>query len=285
MNNIRLLTMIAVAAIAFTSCKKELTESIQSAADNAAIETEYSHIYDVVADYVSTDSRTGKTEDLILASGATVVFSDTTFTDGDGIDLYIDFGPLDHGAAFKGILCKDGRYRAGKIHATLNHRWNDFPVILAITIAGSDEYYVGNGNKMYKVSGNKTVTRTSAVSYTVEVTNAKLQRDNGTVSWQSSRAITQSYDAGAGWYNDEYTVSGSASGENANGVTFDVVTTTPLKKKLTLGCLTTFTTGKLRLTNSNGKVLDIDYDSYNNEACDKTVTITYNGRTSVIQVW
>lgn len=285
MNNFRLLTMIALAAIAFTSCKKELTESIQSAADNAAIETEYSHIYDVVADYVSTDPRTGKTEDLILASGATVVFNDTTFTDGDGIDLYLDFGPLDHGASFKGILCKDGRYRAGKIHVTMDHRWNDFPVALTITIAGSDEYYVGNGTKMYKVSGTKTVTRTSAVSYTVEVTNAKLQRDNGTVSWQSSRAITQSYDAGAGWYNDEYTVSGSASGENANGVSFNVVTTTPLKKKLTLGCLTTFTAGKLMLTNSNGKVLEINYDSYNNEACDKTVTVTYNGRTSVIQVW
>jgi hypothetical protein len=138
---------------------------------------------------------------------------------------------------------------------------------------------------MYKLTGLKTITRTSNISYTVEVTNATLQRDNGTVSWNSSRAVTLTYDAGPGWYNDEYTVSGSASGTNANGVTYNVVTTTPLKKKLTLGCLTTFIAGKLLLTNSNGKMLEVNYDSYNNEACDRTVTVTYNGHSNIIQVW
>ncbi len=285
MNKLRLVSMVLIAAIAFTSCRKELTESIQSASDNAAIETEYAQIYDVVSDYASTDTRTGKTDDLILPSGALVIFNDTTFTDGDGIDFYLDYGPVDHGASFKGILCKDGRYRAGKIHVSMDHRWSDFPCAINVTIASSDEYYVGNGTKMYKVTGLKTITRTSTTSYTVEVNNATLQRDNGTVSWNSSRAVTQSYDAGTGWYNDEYTVSGSASGTNANGVTYTVVTTTPLKKKLTLGCLTTFIAGKLLVTNSNGKVLEVNYDSYNNEACDKTVTITYNGHTNVIQVW
>ncbi len=285
MNNLRLLTLVLITVLAFTSCRKALTESIQSASDNAAIETEYSQIYDVVSDYSSTDARTGKTEDLILPSGAIVVFNDTTFDDGDGIDFYIDYGPLDHGASFKGILCKDGRYRAGKIHVSMNQRWSDFPCIINITIASSDEYYVGNGTNMFKVTGLKTITRNSATSYSVEVTNATLQRENGTVSWNSSRSVSQTYDAGAGWYNDEYTVSGSASGTNANGVTYNVVTTTPLKKKLTLGCLTTFIAGNLMLTNSNGKMLEINYDSYNNEACDKAVTVTYNGTTRVIQVW
>jgi len=287
MKNLRLLSLVVFAILAFTSCRRQLQESLQSASDNAAIETEYSQIYDVVSDYASTDGRTGKKEadSLFLPSGAVVVFNDTTFTDGDGIDFYFDYGPLDHGASFKGILCKDGRYRAGKIHVSMDKRWSDFPVTVNITIAGSDEYYVGNGTKMYKVTGLKTITRNTATSYTVDVTNATLQRDNGTVSWNSNRTVSQTYDAGAGWYNDEYTVSGSASGTNANGVTYTVVTTTPLKKKLSLGCLTTFVSGKLMITNSNGKMLEVNYDSYNNEACDKAVTITYNGKTNVIQVW
>ena len=99
MNNVRLLIWVTIAATIFTSCRKEADESIQSAQDNAAIETEYSQVYDVVADYVSTDPKTGKTDDLILPSGATVQFGDTTFTDGDGIDFTINYGPLDHGGA------------------------------------------------------------------------------------------------------------------------------------------------------------------------------------------
>ncbi len=285
MNNLRLLAMVILTAMVFTSCRRELAESIQSAEDNAAIETEYAQVYDVVADYASTDTRTGKTDDNILPSGASVSFADTTFTDGDGIEFTIDYGVLDHGASFKGILCKDGRYRAGKIHVSMDHHWSDTPVTINITISTADEYYVGNGTKMYKLSGLKTITRSSATSYSVTVTNATLQRDNGTISWSSNREITQTHDAGAGWYDDEYEISGSASGTNVNGVTFTVNTVTPLKKKLTLGCLSTFVSGDLMLTNSNGKMLEINYDSYNNEACDKSVTITYNGTTKVIQVW
>lgn len=281
----RIVALIAFATIMLTSCRKELAENIQSASDNAAIETEYAQIYDVVADYASTDPRTGKNEDLILPVGATVTFTDTTFDDGDGIEFMLDYGPLEHGTSYKGIPCGDGRYRAGKIHVGMNNRWNNFPVALNVTISTADEYYVGNGSKMYKVSGNKTIQRDNATSYRVIVTNATMQRDNGTISWDSDRSITRTYDAGPGWYNDEYEISGSASGTNANGGSFIVATLHPLKKKLTQGCLSTFVKGELTLTNGNGKVLNINYDTFNNEACDKTVTVTYNGQSKDIQVW
>jgi hypothetical protein len=285
MKKYRIVVLIAFATVIFTSCRKELSENIQSASDNAAIETEYAQIYDVVADYASSDPRTGKNEDLILPSGAVVTFADTTFDDGDGIEFTLDYGPLDHGTSYKGILCGDGRYRAGRIHVGMNNRWNTFPVVLNVTISTADEYYVGNGTKMYKVSGNKTIQRDNATSYRVIVTNATMQRDNGTISWDSDRSITRTHDAGPGWYNDEYEISGSASGTNANGGSFIVATLHPLKKKLTLGCLSTFVKGELTLTNGNGKVLNINYDTFNNEACDKTVTVTYNGQSKDIQVW
>lgn len=284
MNKFRKLPLFFVLLVVFSSCNKDRNESIQSAQDNAAIETEYSEIYDVVTDYVSNDHRTGKTDDYILASGAEVWFNDTTFTDGDGVDLTLDYGRLENGSGSKGVVCKDGRYRAGKIHVSMDKRWTESPTI-NVSIASSDEYYVGNGTKMYKVTGLKTITRTSATAYSVEVTNATMQRDNGSVSWNSSRAVNLSYDAGQGWYNDEYEISGSASGTNANGVTFMATTQTPLKKRLSLGCISTFISGKLIVTNSNDKMLEVNYDSYNNEACDKAVTVTYNGKSSVVQVW
>ncbi len=284
MKLIRLLPIFLILPLLFTSCKKDATESIQSAEDNAAIETEYSEIYDVVTDYVSNADRTGKTDDYILPNGANVYFNDTTFDDGDGVDLTLDYGLLNNGSASQGVACRDGRYRAGKIHISMDKRWRDSPTV-NVSISSSDDYYVGDGSKMYKVTGLKTISKTSATSYAVEVTNATMQRDNGTISWNSSRAVNLSHDAGPGWYNDEYEISGSANGTNANGTTFTVLTQTPLKKRLSLGCLSTFISGKLLLTNSGSNVLEVNYDSYNDEVCDKAITVTYNGKSKVVQVW
>ncbi len=285
MNKLPIFLLIAATSFLLSSCKKEIEESIQSAEDNAQIETEYSHIYDVVADYASTDSRTGKTEDYLLPNGAVVTFSDSTFDDGDGVDFIIDYGPLNHGGTTKGLACKDGRYRAGKIHVGMSSHWSDIPCTLTIAISAADEYYAGNGSKMYKVTGTKVVERTSDTSYTTTVTDATLQRDNGIVSWSANKNITLTHDAGTGWLNDEYTVTGNASGTNANGVGFTVQTLTPLVKKLSIECMRTFIAGELTITNTNGKVLSINYDSFGDQACDNTVTVTYNGKSRNITLW
>lgn len=282
MNKIHILLLIAATTFLLSSCKKEVDENFQSAEDNAQIETEYSHIYDVVADYASTDSRTGKTDDYILPSGAVVTFTDTTFNDGDGVDFMIDYGPLNHTGSTKGLLCKDGRYRAGKIHVGLSARWSDIPCTITIAISSADEYYSGNGSKMYMITGTKVVERTSDTTFTITITDATLQRDNGMVSWSANREVTLTHDAGLGWLNDEYTVTGSASGTDANGVEFTGQIITPLVKKLSLDCMRTFIAGEVTVTNSNGKVFSINYGDL---SCDNTVTITYNGKSRDITLW
>jgi hypothetical protein len=285
MKNIRLLILVTLPLIFIASCRKEVQESIQSAEDNAQIETEYAQIYEVVTDYAANNSRTGKTDDYMLPSGAMVTFTDTTFDDGDGVDFLIDYGPLNHSGSYKGILCKDGRYRAGVVHVGLSNHWSNIPSTLTIAISSADNYYVGNGNKMYKITGTKVVNRTSDSSYTVTVTDATLQRDNGIAYWNANRTITRTFDAGQGWLNDEYTITGSATGTNANGVAFTAQTVTPLLKKLSVGCLSTFVAGKLVITNSNGNTFSIDYDVFGNKECDKTVNVTYNGKTRTITLW
>lgn len=280
-----LIVTILAAMVITSSCRKEVQESLQSVEDNAQIETEFAQMYEVVSDYAANNPLTGKTDDYILPSGATVTFTDTTFADGDGVDFIIDYGPLNHGGSHKGILCKDGRYRAGVIHAGITAPWSQIPCTLTIAASAANNYYVGNGTKMYKITGAKSVQRTSDTSYTVIVTDATLQRDNNTAYWSSARTITRTYDAGSGWLNDEYTLVGTASGINANGVSFTVATVTPLLKKLSLGCMSTFVAGELVLTNSNGKTFAINYDPDNDKACDKKLTVTVNGKTYTITLW
>jgi hypothetical protein len=220
-----------------------------------------------------------------LPSGAIVTFTDSLFNDGDGIDFKVNYGPLNNGGSSKGRLCKDGRYRAGIINVGMSSRWSEIPCVITIAISSTDQYFAGNGTNMYQITGTKTITKTSATSYTVEVLNATLQRDNGVVSWNAERTITKTKDPTSGWQNDEYTITGSADGINANGDAFTAQTTTPLVKLMSLGCLSTFITGKISVTNSNGKVLSIDYDSFGDAACDKTATIYYNNRSRNITLW
>lgn len=280
----RLMLLFTASAILFSACKRNLAESIQSAEDHAQVETEFSQLYDAVVDVASTNGLTMKTEDYYLPSGALVTFSDSTFNDGNGVAFTVDYGIMGSSVP-KGLLCKDGRYRAGKIHVTMSNRWSETPCVITLSVPSANEYHVGNGNNMYKVTGSKVITRTSLTSINVSVANATLQKENGTVTWNSNRTLTLITDAGPGWLNDVYEVSGSATGTNVNGESFTVQTQTPLRKQLSLGCLSTFVSGKLLLTNSNGKVLSIDYDSFGNQACDKTVTVTFNGKTRTISVW
>ncbi len=289
MKNIKLIAMLLFAgSFAFLiSCRKgTLNESIQSAQDNVSIETELGNIYDAASGYAQEDGLTGKTDATVLPSGAIVTFQDSAFVSQDGTPLTftIDYGALGSTAP-KGLLCKDGRYRAGKINVSLKEKFGTADNQITVSIPSANDYYVGNGTDMRKVTGTKTVTRQgSAKTWSVVVSNATLETQNGTIQWNANRTLTQTVDV-PGAFGDEYTITGSAQGVNAKGEAFSVVTTEPLVKKIQIGCLSTFVSGVLELTNSKNEKFTIDYDPYNNSACDKAAEVSFRNRKRIINVW
>lgn len=284
MKKIWFATLAISSIMAMSSCRKDFSENVQSAEDNAQIETEYSQIYDMVADYAASSGRIGKTESSILPSGAEVVFTDSLYDDGDGVDFYINFGPLNNGGSTKGIQCKDGRYRAGIVHVGLTNHWSEVPDTVTIAITAADNYYAGNGSSMYKITGTKVAAHTAQNEYHVVVSDATLQRENGTASWSAERFITITNNVNVGWLNNEYDVTGTAEGTSVAGEAFTVETLTPLHKKVSYGCLSTYVSGELELK-TNGKTLNINYDNTGNQTCDKIATVTYNGKTKDITLW
>jgi hypothetical protein len=266
-----LLAVAIVCLLSVTSCKKEDDENVQSAEDNAQIETEYSQVFDMVANYLSVDPKTRKTESNILSDDAEVIFTDTTFDDGDGVDFTIDYGPVNNGSAYKGVQCKDRRYRAGKIHVGISDRWGLTPCTLTFAISTGDNYYIGNGASMFQVTGNARVEHVSTDSFTFVVTDATLHRDNGTAQWSCDRKLKVTSNVSAQWLNNEYDLTGTASGTAVNGQTFAVENVTPLHKRIAYGCLSTFVTGKLTVTTS-GKQEDLNYDVNGRGECDNIIT-------------
>jgi hypothetical protein len=289
MKNILVVAFAILIAFITDACRKrtDITESIRSAQDNASVETEFGNIYDVSTGYAQEDGLTGKTDaDKILPSGAMVTFQDSLFfsQDNSPVVFTIDYGDL-KATAPKGLLCKDGRYRAGKIHVSLKEKFGTADNQIVITIANADGYYVGNGTNMYQLTGTKTITRQgSQKKWSTVVNNATLQTDKGTIAWSANRTIEQTVDV-PGAIGDEYTVTGTAQGTNAEGESFSANITTPLVKRLQIGCLSTFVSGIWTLTNSKGDVFSVDYDPYNNAACDKTVKVKYNNKEKIITVW
>lgn len=266
----------------FSGCAKErkndTVETITSAEDNSTIESEFTSMFDVADDFSSNDSRT-RASNTILPSGAVVTFQDSTYNDGDGVECTIDFGPLKTSVP-KGILCQDGRYRSGKIHISSTKRYSVDGAVVTISANDNDSFFAGHdGVNLTRLTGTITLTRLTQTSLKIDVTNAKAFNNNGSVSWQSSRTITKTVDAGPGIIGDQFEVTGQASGTNRNGESFTVTIDVPLLKKVEMGCARTFVVGKITLTNvSTGKTLKIDYDPFNNKACDLTAKATINNK-------
>lgn len=293
----RTLSIALLAGILTAGCNKkedeiqEVMESIQSAEDNAMIETEFSAVFDAVGDVAELSEpgkdtkETGNSQYTVLPGGATVVFTDSLWTDGDGVEFYVDYGPLGDEPP-KGLLCRDGRYRAGRIDASLSEPFFEINSVLTITIPTENEYYVGNGADMARITGVKTVTRTDTLTRHIIVTNASATGQNGTIQWNADRYTTRTMDPTPGLWGDTFTTRGNANGINVNNVSFtaEVTAEDPLVKKLQLGCASTFVSGVVTIENENGGTLALDYDPYDDQACDKVARVTINGNSRIIVV-
>ncbi len=280
-NFILSLTCILCVSVFITGCRKDknsTAETIVSAEDNSTAESEFTSLFDVADDFSSNDRRV-RAGSTILPSGAVVTFQDSSYTDGDGVECSIDFGPLKTSSP-KGILCLDGRYRAGVIHITSNKRYFLDSAVVIISASEGDKFYAGNdGVSLTQISGSMQISRLTSSSVRIDVTNAKAVNDKGSVAWQSTRTIDKLIDAGPGILGDHFQITGEASGVNRNGESFTVKIDVPLLKKVEIGCARTFVKGKITLSNvSSGKTISIDYDPYNNEICDLVAKATINGK-------
>lgn len=282
----RTLFFLTTVLLLLASCQdtiEEIKETVDTAEDAGMAETSFFGVYEVSDDVMSSDERLGKTSGTILPSGASVIFTDTSFADGNGVDFYIDFGLLDT-AIPQGLLCKDGKYRAGRINITLDKPYTEIGAVATLTINDNDEFYTGNGQDMYKLTGVKTLTRTAENQITIDVANATLFEGDYSLTWSCNRIITRTYDNGPGVWGDEFEITGSGNGVNRSGNAYQINITEKLLKKMNAGCAKTFIDGNMTLDVDNGKELKMEFDPYNDQACDRAVEVEIAGTKKIINV-
>lgn len=284
MKKIGLLGVLAISSAILTlglnSCAKfkENRDNITSAEDFAASETEAAGLFDL-----SDDANESGMQMATVPAGATFKWIDSL----SAIKVYeLDFGPLGTTEP-KGKLCGDGRYRAGKVRISVSFPYKSVGAEASVKTTSTDPFYSGDGINMTQIITDISIKRTATYSFEIVVNGSELIFSDGkTATHKGTRNVTKtSGQSTVGVWGDEYEVTGSGSGVNREGDAYTWSVTTPLLKRLQLGCARTFVKGVISVKNEDaGRSLDVDFDPYNNAACDRTAKAIIGNRSIIFTV-
>jgi hypothetical protein len=282
-----LIVLTAGLLITLTNCNDQLPEvkeNIFSAQDNSQAETHFFATFDAAYDVISTDKKFRKSETTIIPSNTAIEFIDSSFDDGDGVMVIVDFGSIGS-AEPRGTLCQDGRYRAGKMRINVNQSIQSAEFRAVVITTQEDSFYSGNGTDMVQLIGKTTISLTGVAGIRVKVQDAKVISDDKEFTWTSDKEIIQTKDNGDGIWGDEYIVTGQASGFNRDGDAYTVMIDKPLIKRMETGCASTFISGVETVSaKESSQVVSINYDPFENEACDLYAEANLNGKKTIFKI-
>jgi hypothetical protein len=261
---------IFTATMAFSSCQKEKSDNDLTTANNQAFADEsYNDVTNIADEAALTGTVSYKTDDenSLLAGCATVT------RDSVSVPRVVT---IDFGAGCTGI---DGKTRKGIIVVTYDGRYRDAGSTITITF---NNYYV-NDNQVLgtKTIHNDGVNGNGNLSFTIHVEGEIILASNGgSISWTSDRVrewiageSTPSRD------DDQYSITGTASGTAANGDVFTATISQPLIRNLAPNCRKHFVQGVVLIqrTGKPDRIVD-----FGNGACDDEAAVTINGVTRTI---
>jgi len=273
-SNIRLGLLLLVSSLwVVTSCKKketaafDPTEFQEAAEDQSRAEGESNFIGDAVDEQGESPMRRVSTPDSSSLPRCAVVSYDSVQR-----RLTIDFGDTN-------CLCRDGVYRRGKIYVTFSGpRW---PMPGARALITTDSFYVNdNRHDVEKVLFHVGLNNAGHRIIRDTVLQHIVTTPDGTIQWSASREYrqTQGQNTWMRW-DDVWFIGGGAQGTSRRGRPFTTQITDSLK--ILGSCIFRIPVkGIIQLTTQNHTVI-LNYDPYNNEACDRVASVQVDNRPPV----
>lgn len=273
--NLILVLFCLVGVVTLESCKKrKANRSTITSQDNAAVEAAFNDVFKITEDALKDNNLEKSMYSLksIGANCATVnvnpPFPDTTFPK----TITVDFGASN---------CTDnyGVNRRGMITIVVTGKYRTTGSVISIT---TQNYYVNDN----KVEGTVVVTNLGAnaanhTEFSVEISNAKLTYANGDeVTYQSSRVrewvVGEDTDGLIGVLDDEYDITGTASGVDRNGLSYTMTITSPLRVAVVCRWIKQ---GVVEIQPDGLYLRVVDFGS---GSCDATATVEINNHTYTI---
>ena len=266
-NTIKSLLAITFLAttVLFSSCKKETSDSDTLTANNQALADEsYNDVNNIADEAALNGSVSYKTDDdNSLLSGCATITRDTVSMPHV---VTIDFG--------NGCTGVDGRVRKGIITVTYDGPYRQQGTTITVTF---NNYFVNDNQIMgTKTIHNNGLNASNNPTFSVSV-NGQIIRANGggTISWVSERTREwiEGYSTDSR-NDDQYSITGTASGTATNGSAFTATIITPLIRNLATGCRRHFVSGAVLIERVSRPDRTIDFG---NGICDDQATVTING--------
>lgn len=291
-----LLALGFLGALTFTSCKKddsivnpvtndspaELAATQEATVEEAEAEAQFDDVFNITASM----NRSQVGEDLGVSANVSGLFDLGTTTPTNQIRCFtitvvpnipgvfpktvtIDFG--------NGCLCRDGKYRKGKIVSIYT---NPMMVPGAKVSTTFVDYFVDS----FKIEGTHITENTSTSNmqgWKNVVINGKIININTNrwKKWNSTKNVLQIEGNGTPHFplDDVYKITGHARGSNSAGHTWASLVIEPLIKKFTCPWIVKGTVKLVR----DGREALLDYG---NGTCDNIAIIYINGVPHIIRL-
>ncbi|MFY0642913.1 MAG: hypothetical protein JXR19_00445 [Bacteroidia bacterium] len=282
----KVIVILLLIAVGLSACQNaEMIEVKQTTEPAELLVKSISEIYstyDMLDDYISRSNLLGKKDERIVPVGVGVYLIDTSYTDGDGVEVVLNFGELGTEEPY-GILCKDNKYRAGNVRILMDKRYSSEECEIQIMFDSWAPFYTGNGSEMNTFEGSISMHKEGTSS--VEVKAVDLQVTDHLdeyVKFSCENTLIKTEDNGVGIINDKLTIDGHFAVSDGGGSTFEADISESLKKNYTNGCYKNIVAGIIDLNSSNSvSTISVDFDVYGDQACDNLVEITINGKSSI----
>jgi len=176
----------------------------------------------------------------IFKEGYTINYSDSSLSDGDGIEYILYFGPLKSSAP-KGTIGGDGVYRAGKIVVSITGAWSE---INTSFLAIFSDFHTGDRSTMNEVKGKIGGTRKTSKSWQITFDKLLVQL-NSTDAMQeitgNCEIVTTAGNQTIGLLDNSQDVFGNGSGVLPSGESYSwtIDPNIPLKQQMEFGCAQT----------------------------------------------
>ena len=270
----KILTVLSILTVLLYSCKDEdiintpeLT-STQATQDHLFAEQTFNDVGRIV-------------EGAFSANGINKSYPTYTIIDNDTLNsdtLIINFGP--DNTINTPFPTPDGKLRRGEINITYTGGYHDSLTVITTTF---DNYYVNNN----LVQGERVVTNkgrnlSGNMWFTIAINNASINTSNGTINWESNRKRewvngSSTYEI----YDDNYIITGSASGTGVNSNSFIMEITDTLNIDLSClpYCVIKSGTAKISPNGYADRIIN-----YGDSLCDCNFDVSINGTTYPIVV-
>lgn len=273
-----LLVVGSILLLSAQSCLKKndpVPEDFETGEDVGYTMSLLTNINDAALDVAQTLVAPSPVAATLFPSTVIITYTDSLYTDGDGIEYEVDFWSIDSVTLNGGTQCLDERTRAGSFFISQTKPITEMGAVLTLTLSNDNKiHYVGNGNDMVRFNGSVVITRSGAKTFSI-TTNVDAKYKTGKVHFESTEERREVSNTGQGIWNAVYEVSGTGKGVTREGNDFTFFVATVLKKTLQPICSRTFVQGVVEVRNTieNANVT-VNFDPKLNNECDRNFAVS-----------